>query len=64
MVTGFLLNSLENFTRRTSPPIETRTTWRNELSVKPGKGGLLRVSTSCGAVLQVPTHFFPVPLPD
>jgi hypothetical protein len=26
--------------------------------VKPGEGGILLDSTSCGAVLQVPTHFF------
>ena len=57
IVTGLALNSLENFTRKVSPPIETRTTWRNELLVKPGDGGMLPVSTSCGAVLQVPTHF-------
>ena len=38
--------------------METRTTCRNELFVSPGEGGLLRVSTSCGPVLHVATHFF------
>ena len=58
IVTGLVLNSLENLTRRVSPPNETRTTCRNELLVKPGEGGILPGSTSWGAVLQVPTHIF------
>jgi hypothetical protein len=57
MVTALVLKSLENLTRRVSPPIETRTTCRNVLLVSPGEGGMLPDSTSCGAVLQVPTHF-------
>ena len=39
--------------------MDTQTTWRNVLLLKPGAGGLLRGSTSCGAVLQVPTHLSP-----
>jgi hypothetical protein len=58
IVTALVLNSLENLNRTVSPPIETRTICRNELLVKPGEGGILLGSTSCGAVAQVPTHFF------
>ena len=58
IVTALALNSLDIFSRRVSPPIEIRTICRNELLVKPGAGGMLPGSTSCGAVLQVPTHFF------
>ena len=53
-----VLKLLENLTRRVSPPIETQTTCRKVLLVKPGEGGILLDSTSCGPVLQVPTHFF------
>jgi hypothetical protein len=56
IVTAPVLNSLENLRRNVSPPIETRTICRNELFVKPGEGGIFPGSTSCGAVLQVPTH--------
>lgn len=58
IVTALVLNSLEIFSLIVSPPIETRTICRNELFVKPGGGGILPGSTSCGAVAQVPTHFF------
>ncbi|MBP1690766.1 MAG: hypothetical protein H6Q32_118 [Bacteroidetes bacterium] len=56
METALVLNSFVNRTRNVSPPIETRTTCRNELFVKPGEGGMFPGSTSCGAVLQVPTQ--------
>src|SRR5665647_3910092 len=57
-VTALLLNTFENRMRRLSLPSETRTICRNELLVNPGVGGTLPGSTSCDAVLQVPTHFF------
>ena len=57
-VTALVLNAFENRMRRLSLPIETRTICRKELLVNPGAGGTLPGSTSCGAVLQVPTHFF------
>ena len=63
IVTELVLNSLENLTRSVSPPIETRTTCRKELLDNPGKGGIFPGSTNCGAVLQVPTHFFAERLP-
>ena len=56
--TGLSLNSFENFILNSSPPIETATTCLNVLRVKPGSGGTFLGSTNCGAVLQVPTHFF------
>src|SRR3989339_809989 len=61
IATALVLNSLENFRRIVSPPMEIRTTCRNELLVKPGEGGILPGSTSCGAVAQVPTHFLVEP---
>ena len=57
-VTGLVLNSFEKRMRRVSPPRETRTICRSVLLLRPGDGGLLPGSTSCGAVLQVPTHLF------
>jgi hypothetical protein len=57
IVTGFLLNSFENLTRKLSPPIETRTICLIVLLLNPGAGGLLFGSTSWGAVAHVPTHF-------
>jgi hypothetical protein len=62
MVTGLVLNSLENLTLSVSPPMDTLTTCLNELLVRPGSGGMLCGSTNCGAVAQVPTHFFSVSL--
>ena len=47
---------LENRTLKLSPPSETRTTCRSVLWLNPGSGGILRGSTSCCAVVQVPTH--------
>jgi hypothetical protein len=58
IITAEVLNLLENLTRRVSPPIETQTICRNVLPVKPGEGGILAVSTSCSAVVQVPTQCF------
>lgn len=55
-VTGLVLNSFENFRRRVSPPKDTLMICRKALSVNPGDGGLLLVSTNWGAVLQLPTH--------
>src|SRR5690606_34563385 len=57
--TGLVLNSLLNFTRMLSPPIETRIICLTVLLFSPGSGGILCGSTNCGAVTQVPTHFFP-----
>ena len=56
-VTALVLNAFEKRMRRLSLPIETRTICRKELLVNPGAGGTFPGSTSCGAVLQVPTHF-------
>src|ERR1700761_5711702 len=46
IVTGSLLNSLENFKRRFFPPTDTHTTWRNVLLVRPGAGGMFWGSTN------------------
>ena len=58
IVTGLVLNSFENLTCRLSPPMDTQTTCRSVLLLNPGAGGMFRGSTSCGAVLQVPTQTF------
>jgi hypothetical protein len=52
-VTGEVPKALENRTRRCFPPMDTWTTWRNVLLVKPGGGGRLRGSVNCCDELHV-----------
>src|SRR5262245_37105986 len=56
IVTGPSPNSFDRRRRSCCPPIDVNTTWRSVLFVRPGAGGLLLVSVSCGPVAQVPTH--------
>src|SRR5208282_4400486 len=42
--------------RRCFPPMDTCTTWRSVLLVKPGGGGRFRGSVNCGDAPHVPTH--------
>jgi hypothetical protein len=63
MLKALPLNSLESRKRTFSPPMETWTTWRKVLLLKPGDGGRLLVSTNCSEVAQVPTQVLVTAIP-
>src|SRR4051812_2200018 len=63
IVTGPSPSSFDRRRRSWLPPIDENTTWRRVLSPRPGAGGLLPVSVSCGPHAQVPTQLVASPLP-
>src|SRR3954470_959434 len=60
ILTGTLVYSLVKRIRNVSPPMETRSSCRNELLARPAAGGLKplwELTRGSGEVAQVATHF-------